>query len=338
MAERPPSSPARTRGVVATGLGKRYGDLWAVRHLDLDVAPGHRPRPARPQRRRQDHRHPHAHHAVHADRGHGHRRRLTTSCATRPLVRSSIGVAAQQATVDGLLDARLNLELIGRLHGVPRAEARRRADRPARALRTRRRRRPPGQELLRRHAPAARPRRLPRRHADGPVPRRADDRPRSTQPRRPVADAARARRRRHHRHPHHAVPRGGRSPGRRHRGPRPRRHRRPRHARRAQGTDRRRPHRGHGDRRRPSSLRPRPCSARFTASDPDIEGEQLRVTASTSNEVRRWSTCSAPSTPTGSTSPTSTVARRRSTTSSSPSPAVEHRCIDRRHHDQEVAA
>ena len=34
------------------------------------------------------------------------------------LVRSSIGVAAQQATVDGLLDAHLNLELIGRLHGV----------------------------------------------------------------------------------------------------------------------------------------------------------------------------------------------------------------------------
>jgi ABC-2 type transport system ATP-binding protein len=44
------------------------------------------------------------------------------------LVRSNIGVAAQQATVDGLLDARLNLEMIGRLHRVPRAEARRRAD------------------------------------------------------------------------------------------------------------------------------------------------------------------------------------------------------------------
>src|SRR5262249_35216579 len=27
-------------GIVATGLGKRYGDLWALRDLDLAVAPG----------------------------------------------------------------------------------------------------------------------------------------------------------------------------------------------------------------------------------------------------------------------------------------------------------
>jgi ABC-2 type transport system ATP-binding protein len=43
-------------------------------------------------------------------------------------VRRTIGVAAQQATVDGLLDGRLNLELIGRLHGVSRRAARARAD------------------------------------------------------------------------------------------------------------------------------------------------------------------------------------------------------------------
>jgi ABC-2 type transport system ATP-binding protein len=113
-------------GVVATGLGKRYGELWAVRHLDLDVAPG----------------------TVlgllgHNGAGKTTAIRMLTTLSTPTegtatvgghdvvrypaLVRSSIGVAAQQATVDGLLDAHLNLELIGRLHGVRRAEARRRA-------------------------------------------------------------------------------------------------------------------------------------------------------------------------------------------------------------------
>jgi ABC-2 type transport system ATP-binding protein len=114
-------------GVVAADLGKRFGDLWALRHLDLDVPPGR----------------------VLGLLGHNGAgkttaiRMLTTlsvpsegaatvaghDVVTRPaLVRESIGAAAQQATVDGLLDARLNLELIGRLHHVPRAEARRRAD------------------------------------------------------------------------------------------------------------------------------------------------------------------------------------------------------------------
>src|SRR5690606_21886233 len=43
-------------------------------------------------------------------------------------VRRRIGVASQQATVDGLLNARANLEMVGRLYHLPRAEARRRAD------------------------------------------------------------------------------------------------------------------------------------------------------------------------------------------------------------------
>ena len=29
-----------TGGVITRGLGKRFGDLWALRDLDLDVAPG----------------------------------------------------------------------------------------------------------------------------------------------------------------------------------------------------------------------------------------------------------------------------------------------------------
>ena len=42
-------------------------------------------------------------------------------------VRRRIGVAAQEATVDGLLSGRLNLEMVGRLHGLPKGEARQRA-------------------------------------------------------------------------------------------------------------------------------------------------------------------------------------------------------------------
>ncbi len=43
-------------------------------------------------------------------------------------VRASLGLAGQYATVDGLMSARANLEMVGRLYHLPRAEARRRAD------------------------------------------------------------------------------------------------------------------------------------------------------------------------------------------------------------------
>jgi ABC-2 type transport system ATP-binding protein len=43
-------------------------------------------------------------------------------------VRARIGLAGQAATVDGLLSARANLEMIGRLYHLPRLEARARAD------------------------------------------------------------------------------------------------------------------------------------------------------------------------------------------------------------------
>ena len=42
-------------------------------------------------------------------------------------VRRRIGVAAQEATVDGLLTGRFNLEMVGRLYGLPKGEARQRA-------------------------------------------------------------------------------------------------------------------------------------------------------------------------------------------------------------------
>ena len=114
-------------GILAEGLGKRFGDLWALRNLDLDVKPG----------------------SVLGLLGHNGAgkttaiRILTTlshptegaaSVAGYDVVRDAadvrqrIGVASQQATVDGLLNARANLEMVGRLFHLSKAEARRRAD------------------------------------------------------------------------------------------------------------------------------------------------------------------------------------------------------------------
>jgi len=114
-------------GVRAEGLGKCFGDLWALRDLDLEVPRG----------------------SVlgllgHNGAGKTTALRILTTISTptegrasvagfdvvadAAAVRSRIGVAAQEATVDGLLSARLNLEMIGRLHHLPKREARRRAD------------------------------------------------------------------------------------------------------------------------------------------------------------------------------------------------------------------
>ncbi len=108
-------------------LGKRYGDLWALRHLDLDVPRG----------------------SVLGLLGHNGAgkttaiRILTTlamptegtaSVAGHDVVRGAdqvrraIGVAAQEATVDGLLGAKANLVMMGRLHGLRAKVARSRAD------------------------------------------------------------------------------------------------------------------------------------------------------------------------------------------------------------------
>ena len=113
-------------GVVTEGLGKRYDDLWALRDLDLEVPAG----------------------TVLGLLGHNGAGKTTAirilSTLTRPTtgrawvagfdvteepraVRASLGLAGQYATVDGLMSARANLEMVGRLYHLPRAEARQRA-------------------------------------------------------------------------------------------------------------------------------------------------------------------------------------------------------------------
>jgi ABC-2 type transport system ATP-binding protein len=116
-----------TGGVTATGLSKCFGDLWALRGLDLDVPPG----------------------TVLGLLGHNGAgkttaiRILTTlsvptegsatvagiDVAGHPdLVREQIGVASQQSTVDDLMSGRLNLTTIGRLRGIGKHAAAARAD------------------------------------------------------------------------------------------------------------------------------------------------------------------------------------------------------------------
>jgi ABC-2 type transport system ATP-binding protein len=113
-------------GVYATGLGKRYGELWALRDLDLSVPAG----------------------SVLGLLGHNGAGKTTTvrllTTLARPTtgtatvagfdvaaaperVRSRIGVAAQEATIDALLSGRANLEMIGRLYHLAAPRARERA-------------------------------------------------------------------------------------------------------------------------------------------------------------------------------------------------------------------
>ena len=116
----------KSEGVRAEGLGKRFGDFWALRDLDLDVPAG----------------------TVLGLLGHNGAGKTTAirilTTLSKPTtgrasvaghdvtddpssVRRKIGVAAQASTVDGLLTGRANLEMIGRLYGLSARDAKARA-------------------------------------------------------------------------------------------------------------------------------------------------------------------------------------------------------------------
>ena len=316
------SSP-HDAGIFAEGLGKRYGDLWALRDVDLDVPQG----------------------TVLGLLGHNGAGKTTAvrilTTLLRPTegrasvaghdvvadaatVRTKFGLAGQQATVDGLLTARANLEMVGRLYHLPRAVVRARADELLERLSLS----DAADRLVRtfsgRHAPPPGPRRQPRRGTAGALPRRADHGAGSPQPHRAVEPAGRARPRRRHAAAHDAVPGGGRPPGRRHRRPRRRSRRRPGLAGRAQGAHRRRAPRG--DRRRRRRARGRGRGARALRQRPARRSTPTPPASSRrSRPASRWPRSCARSTPPASPPPTCTAARRRSTTSSSPSPIPRRR-------------
>ena len=98
-------------------------------------------------------------------------------CREAAAVRRIIGLSGQSAAIQEELTGKENLELIGRLYHLSWPDARSRAAELLEGFRSRRCRRPAGQDLLWRHAASARPGSEPGRAPQGAVPRRADDRP-----------------------------------------------------------------------------------------------------------------------------------------------------------------
>ena len=78
------AAPTPELAISVRGLSKSFGDVRALDGVDLEVAPGHGARPARPQRRRQDDRGARHGDAAAARRRRGLRRRPRRRHATRP--------------------------------------------------------------------------------------------------------------------------------------------------------------------------------------------------------------------------------------------------------------
>ena len=113
--------------IVAEGLSKQYDELWALRDVDFAV-------PAGSVLGLLGHNGAGKTTAIRilttlAEPTSGEARVAGFDVATEGArVRERIGVAGQSATVDDLLTARANLEMVGRLYPLPKAEVRSRAD------------------------------------------------------------------------------------------------------------------------------------------------------------------------------------------------------------------
>ena len=111
--------------IQAEGLVKRYGETSALDGVDLAVPPGTAARRAGAQRRGQDHRRAHPGDAAAGRTRAGPRSAGYDVAEQAHQVRSLIGLTGQYAAVDEMLTGVENLVMIGRLLGLPRAEARR---------------------------------------------------------------------------------------------------------------------------------------------------------------------------------------------------------------------
>ena len=161
-------------GIFAEGLGKRYGDLWALRDVDLAVPPG----------------------TVLGLLGHNGAGKTTAVRILTTLLRPPRAAPASPATTSwpsGRACARGSAWPARRPPSTScspaartsrwsaasttsaRRTARARADELLERLEPHRRGRPTRADVLRRHAPPPRPGRQPRRHPARAVPRRADD-------------------------------------------------------------------------------------------------------------------------------------------------------------------
>ena len=162
--------------IEAEGLIKRYGETLALAGVDLDVPQGTvcallGPNGAgkttavrilttlcRPRRRQR------------RERG------SASTSPTRSRCAAASGLAAQDATVDGLLTGHENLVMIGELHHLGRKAAKVRADELLEQFSLADAARSVAKRLLGRHAAAPRPGGDAGRPPGGAVPRRADDR------------------------------------------------------------------------------------------------------------------------------------------------------------------
>ena len=258
------SSISDTPAISVNGLVKSYGDVRALDGVDLVAGAGHRARPARPQRRRQDDRGAHPHDAAAARRRQRPRRRARRrarrgrSCASRSA--SPASTRRSTRTSPGAE----NLTMVGRLYGTCAAPRAKRArdellerfdlDRRRRAARSKTYSGGMRRRLDLAAALVARP---PVLFLDEPT-TGLDPRSRLGA----VGDDRGPRRRRHHRPAHDPVPRRGRPPRRPHRRDRPRPRDRRGHLRRAQGPGRRRAAGGH------ARATPRGAARRSTALAP----------------------------------------------------------------------